>query len=223
MIGILIVEDERAISDLIKLNLMGAGYKCICVYDGKAAADLLEQKTFDLVLLDIMLPEIDGYELMEYIRPMNIPVIFLTAKDSLGDRMKGLTSGAEDYIVKPFEVVELLARIHIVLRRYQKVDAVLKCNDIQVDVENRKVMKGMQEVDLTQKEFELLELLIRNKNITLFREKIYEEIWGSEYAVESRTLDLHIQRLRKKLELSGQLKTVFKTGYRLEEKNEISE
>ena len=116
-----------------------------------------------------------------------------------------------------------MARIHIVLRRYQKVDAVLKCNDIQVDVENRKVMKGRKEIDLTQKEFELLELLIRNKNITLFRGKIYEEVWGSEYAVESRTLDLHIQRLRKKLDLAGQLKTVFKTGYRLEEKNEISE
>lgn len=166
MIEILIVEDEKPISDLIRLNLMKAGYSCTCAFDGMEAADILEERNFDLIILDVMLPKLNGFELMEYIKPLGIPVIFLTAKATLDDRLRGLTSGAEDYMVKPFE---------------------------------------------------LLELLMRNKNITLFREKIYEEIWGSEYSVESRTLDLHIQRLRKKLDIGDSLKTVFKAGYRLEE------
>lgn len=222
MIRILIVEDERAISDLVKLNLGKAGYDCTCAYDGLTAADLIEEQSFDLILLDIMLPKINGYELMEYIRPLGIPVIFLTAKAALNDRMKGLTSGAEDYIVKPFEVVELLARVNIVLRRYHKSGSQLAFSDILVDVENQTVTKSGEEVELTPKELELLILLMRNRNITLFRERIYEEIWGSEYSVESRTLDLHIQRLRKKLNLGDALKTVFKAGYRLEEHHEVS-
>lgn len=222
MIRILIVEDEHAISDLIKLNLTRAGYQCTTAYDGMEAADILEEQKFDLIILDIMLPKINGYELMEYIRPMQIPVIFLTAKSSLDDRMRGLTSGAEDYMVKPFEVVELLARVNIVLRRYHKTEQLLTFQDIVVDVDNQKVKQAGQEVELTPKELELLVLFMRNRNITLFREKIYEEIWGMEYSVESRTLDLHIQRLRKKLKLGEQLKTVFKVGYRLEETYEVS-
>lgn len=216
MIRILIVEDERAISDLLKMNLTKAGYLCVCAYDGTEAADILERSRFDLVVLDVMLPGADGFELLEYIRPMRIPVIFLTAKASLDDRLKGLTSGAEDYIVKPFEVVELLARIGIVLRRYNKEAGKLVYGGIAVEVEERKVMSDGAEVELTPKEFDLLALLIRNRGITLFRDKIYEEIWGLEYSVESRTLDLHIQRLRKKLHLEDSLKTVFKVGYRLE-------
>lgn len=223
MIHILVVEDERAISDLIRLNLIRAGYECTMAYDGKAAADILETRNFDLVLLDIMLPFINGYELMEYIRPLKIPVIFITAKAALSDRIKGLTSGAEDYIIKPFEVVELLARIGIVLRRYNKLEQRLLYADIEADVENQTVMKAGKLVELTPKEFELLVFFMRNQNITLFREKIYEEIWGSEYPVESRTLDLHIQRLRKKLKLTEELKTIFKVGYRLEGTNEISQ
>lgn len=219
MIRILIVEDEHAISDLIRLNLTRAGYECTAAYDGLEAANILEEQNFDLIILDIMLPKINGYELMEYIRPLEIPVIFLTAKGSLDDRMKGLTSGAEDYMVKPFEVVELLARVNIVLRRYHKAEQLLKYEDIVVDVDNQTVKKAGQEIELTPKELELLVLLMRNRNITLFRERIYEEIWGMEYSVESRTLDLHIQRLRKKLDLGEQLKTVFKVGYRLEDTN----
>lgn len=223
MIHILVVEDERAISDLIRLNLIRAGYECTMAYDGKTAADILETRNFDLVLLDIMLPFINGYELMEYIRPLKIPVIFITAKAALSDRIKGLTSGAEDYIIKPFEVVELLARVGIVLRRYNKLEQRLAYADIEADVENQTVMKAGKMVELTPKEFELLVFFMRNQNITLFREKIYEEIWGSEYPVESRTLDLHIQRLRKKLGLTEELKTIFKVGYRLEGTNEISQ
>lgn len=222
MIQILVVEDERPISDLIRLNLTKAGYQCICVYDGMEAADILEENNFDLIILDVMLPKLNGFELMEYIRPLNIPVIFLTAKASLEDRMTGLTSGAEDYMVKPFEIVELLARVNIILRRYHKTEHLLQIQDIVVDMENQSVTKAGEEVELTPREMQLLALLLRNKNITLFRERIYEEIWGTEYSVESRTLDLHIQRLRKKLELENALKTVFKVGYRLEDAHEIS-
>ena len=204
MIEILIVEDEKPISDLIRLNLMKAGYSCTCAFDGMEAADILEERNFDLIILDVMLPKLNGFELMEYIKPLGIPVIFLT-------------SGAEDYMVKPFEIVELLARVNIVLRRYNKMEQQLTFKDIAIDTKNQNVSKAGKHIELTPKEFELLELLMRNKNITLFREKIYEEIWGSEYSVESRTLDLHIQRLRKKLDIGDSLKTVFKAGYRLEE------
>lgn len=216
MLHILIVEDERAISDLLQMNLKRAGYACTCAYDGLEAADILEERNFDLIILDIMLPHINGYELMEYIRPMKIPVIFLTAKASLDDRMKGLTSGAEDYIVKPFEIVELLARVNIVLRRYHKTENVLTFSDIVVDLEQQTVRKAGVPVELTPKEFELLVFFMRNRDIVLFRDRIYEEIWGLEYSVQSRTLDLHVQRIRKKLGLEDTLKTVFKTGYRLE-------
>ena len=217
MIRILIVEDELPISDVIRWNLTKAGYECVCAYDGMKAADILEDQSFDLILLDVMLPHIDGFELMEYIKPMGIPVIFLTAKSALDDKMRGLTSGAEDYMVKPFEIVELLARVNIVLRRYHKAEQYLTIGDITVDVENQKVSKAGKEVVLTPKELELFLLLLRNRNITLFRERIYEEIWGTEYSVESRTLDLHIQRIRKKLALEDRIKTVFKVGYRLED------
>ncbi|MDD6338957.1 MAG: response regulator transcription factor [Butyrivibrio sp.] len=216
MVEILIVEDEKAISDLIRINLSMAGYSCTTAYDGKEAADLLENRNFDLVLLDVMLPEISGFELMEYIRPMSIPVIFITAMGSLDNRVKGLTSGAEDYIVKPFEIAELMARVNIVLRRYKKTDKQLEFRDIVIDVENQMVTKNGEQIELTPKEFELITLLVRNVGITLVRDKIYEEIWGMEYSVETRTLDLHIQRLRKKLDLNTSLKTVFKVGYRLE-------
>lgn len=216
MLRILIVEDERAISDLVRINLTKAGYECVCVYDGMTAADILEQNKFDLIILDVMLPGLDGFELMEYIRPMAVPVIFLTAKASLADRLKGLTSGAEDYIVKPFETAELLARISIVLRRYNKESEKLGYNNIEADVEKRSVTYDGTETELTPKEFDLLVLFIRNRGITLFREKIYEEVWGMEFRADSRTLDLHIQRLRKKLGLENSLKTVFKVGYRLE-------
>lgn len=198
------------------MNLTMAGYNCTALYNGREAADLLEEnQNFDLILLDIMLPEINGYELMEYIRPMGIPVIFITAMASLDNRVKGLTSGAEDYIVKPFEIVELLARINIVLRRYNKTETTLQYNDINIDTENRVVRKGGVEIKLTPKEFDLLVLFVRNVNITLFKDKIFETIWETEWQPESRTVDLHVQRLRKKLDLKDNLKTAYSTGYRL--------
>lgn len=213
---ILIVEDELTISNLIKINLTDVGYVCKCVYDGKEAIDIIEEEQFDLILLDIMLPEINGFELMEYIRPLEIPVIFLTAKNDVKDRVKGLKLGAEDYIVKPFEIIELVARVETVLRRYHKTSQFLSVYDISVDTLSRIVKKNDRVVNLTAKEYDLLLLFIRNKNIALFRDRIYEAVWGDYYIDDSRTVDLHVQRMRKKLGLEDKIVAVYKVGYRLE-------
>ena len=218
MCKILIVEDEKPISELIRINLTNAGHDCTCVYDGKAAADLLENTHFDLVLLDVMLPNVDGFELMDYIRPMDIPVIFLTAKGNVDDRVKGLRLGAEDYIVKPFAIAELLARVDTVIRRYSKADSVIEFGAVEVLTQSHLVMRRGVAVELTPKEYELLLLFLQNKNIALFRDVIFERVWEGEYTGDTRTVDLHVQRLRKKLGLEDTLKTVYKVGYRLEVK-----
>ncbi len=216
MIKILIVEDEKPINDLIEMNLSEAGYECTCAYDGMTAANILEKERFDLVLLDIMLPEVDGYELLEYIKPMEIPVIFLTAKGSVADRVKGLRLGADDYLVKPFEIVELLARVETILRRAGKTQTEIVVDDVVIDTRSRSVRRGSREIPLTMKEYELLLLFVRNRNIALFRETLYERVWESEYTGDSRTVDLHVQRLRKKLHWEDKIKAIYKVGYRLE-------
>lgn len=213
---VLIVEDDINISKLIHVNLDDAGYSCLCTYDGKEALNLIEQESFDLILLDVMLPNINGFELMDYIRPKNIPVIFLTAKSDVFDRVRGLKLGGEDYIVKPFEIIELLARIETVLRRYHKISRYLTIDDICVDTLSRKVTKNNQIINLTNKEYEILLLFLQNKNIALFRERIYEAIWHEMYLGDSRTVDLHVQRVRKKLGLMDHIVSVYKIGYRLE-------
>lgn len=213
---ILIVEDEKAIAELIHLSLTQAGYLCEYVLDGKTGADRIEETDYDLILLDIMLPEIDGYELMEYIEPMGVPVIFITAKGSVRDRVKGLRMGADDYIVKPFEIPELVARVESVLRRYHKGDALIAFGDVTIDTASHCVLKNGIQVDLTPKEYDLLVLLARNRNTALYRDTLFERVWGGEMADGTRTLDLHIQRLRKKLSWQDRIKTVYKVGYRLE-------
>lgn len=217
MLKILIVEDEKSISNLITVNLKKEGYDCECVFDGAAAADILEKQYYDLILLDVMLPKVDGYELMDYIRDLEIPVIFLTAKSSVADRVKGLRLGADDYLTKPFEIIELLARVESVLRRYHKTENILNYEDLVIDTASRTVKKEGMPVSLTNKEFELLLLFIRNKNIALYRETIYERIWGGEYLGDSRTVDLHVQRLRKKIGWEDRIVAVYKIGYRLED------
>lgn len=216
MIKILVVDDEKAICDLIDLNLSSAGYHCTTVQDGMEAINKIEQDTYDLVLLDIMLPGADGYDVMEYIRPLGIPVIFITAKHEVKDRVKGLKLGADDYLVKPFDVVELVARVEAVLRRYSKAEQRLTVGDVVVDVEARRVSKAGHPVELTNKEFGLLVLFMKNINVALFRETLYEKVWEEEYYGDSRTLDLHVQRLRKKLGWEHNLVAVYKVGYRLE-------
>ncbi len=216
MIRILVVEDERPISELIRLSLTKAGYNVVCAYDGNEAANILENEVFDLLLLDVMLPEISGFELMEYIKPTGTPVIFITAKNSLQDRVKGLKMGAEDYIVKPFEIMELLARIEVVLRRYQKTEEILKVGELTIDLRSLQVHRGENLVELTKKEWDLMLLFVQNPNTALYRETIYERVWGGEYPVGSRVVDLHIQRLRKKIGWEDKLATVSGVGYRLE-------
>ena len=216
MIRILIVEDEKPISDLIKLSLTKAGYSCSCVYDGATAANILEEENFDLVLLDVMLPEVSGFELMEYIQPTGTPVIFITAKNSLDDRVKGLRMGAEDYIIKPFDVMELLARVEVVLRRYQKTEDVLTVGDLTIDLRSLQVQRNGETILLTKKEWDLMLLFAQNPGAALYRETIYERVWGGEYPVGSRVVDLHIQRLRKKIGWEDKLQTVNRVGYRLE-------
>ena len=214
---ILIAEDESAIANLIRTALDGPDYRCGVAADGLAACDLLEAEPFDLVLLDIMLPGADGYEVLDYCRALEVPVIFLTAKGTVEDRVKGLRLGAEDYITKPFELMELLARVETVLRRCGKTGRVLSLPpDIEIDTAARTVRRGGSPVALTAKEYELLLLFAQNKNIALYRDRIYEKVWGDEYLGDSRTVDLHIQRMRKKLGLEKRLVAVYKVGYRLE-------
>lgn len=214
---ILIVEDEIAISDLIKISLESQGYKCETAYDGEIAANLIEEKQYDLVLLDVMLPKIDGYELLEYIKQMqDIPVIFITAKGQIKDKIKGLKAGSDDYITKPFVMEELFARVEAVLRRYNKLSENICIDNITINSVARIVKKDNKKVDLTPKEFDLLMLLVQNKNTALYREVIFEKVWGEELEFETRTLDLHIQRLRKKLDWKDKIQTVYRIGYMLE-------
>ena len=213
---ILIVEDEEAISNLIKINLIAEGYMCKCAFNGIDAANIIEDEKFDLILLDIMLPGIDGYELLEYIKPLKTPVIFITAMGTVENRIKGLKLGADDYIVKPFQIGELLARIEAVLRRVKGGDKVYEILGVKINQDSRSVIKNGKYIDLTVKEFDLLLELIKNKNITLYRNQLYERVWQEEFMGDTRTIDLHIQRLRKKLGWENNIKTVFRIGYRLE-------
>lgn len=216
MLKILIAEDEPAILNLIQINLTDEGYACSTAADGAIAADLMEQQTFDLVLLDIMLPEIDGYELLEYAKACDMPVIFITAKGAVNDRIKGLKLGADDYIVKPFQVGELVARVEAVLRRFEKSRKQFIVADVVINLESRQVIQNGNPVELTVKEFDLLCELVRSKNVALYRERLYEKVWEEPFTGETRTLDTHIQRLRKKLGWEERIKTIFRIGYRLE-------
>ena len=214
---ILIVEDDRAISEAVALNMQFVGYGYAVFDDGKKAADsLADDHAYDLALLDIMLPGIDGFELFSYMERYNIPVIYMTAKTDSASEIKGLMDGAEDYIVKPFEVVELLARVDVVLRRYNKTDAVIEIGGLRIDTRAMQVWRGAEEISLTHKEYDLLLFFARNPGTALYRETIYEHVWGGEYSYGSKTVDLHIQRLRKKVGWENWLLAVNKVGYRLE-------
>lgn len=179
-----------------------------------SATQKIEEKRYDLVLLDIMLPDIVGYDLVDYIRQFDVPVIFVTAKTAVEDRVKGLKRGAEDYIIKPFDLQELLARIETVLRRYNKTEKIIEIGKIKIDTLSRTVLISGNPVQLSVKEFDLLLLLVRNKNIALYRETIFEQVWQEPYYGNTRTIDLHIQRLKKKLDITDAIETVYKIGYK---------
>ena len=216
MAKILIVEDEISINDLIKKNLCLVGHDCTQIFNGEIALDAALTGHYDLILLDVMLPGLSGFDLITRIRETDTPVIFVTAKGALEDKLKGLRLGADDYLVKPFEILELIERVDVVLRRVNGASRSFEFDDIVVDFSSKRVTRGGTEVILTPKEYDLLEALIKNRNLALSRDRLIYLVWTYDFDGNDRTVDTHIQRLRKKLGIENRLKTVFKTGYRLE-------
>lgn len=215
MAKILIVEDERAIADLIALNLQMVGHETMTAQTGAAAKRLFRENAFDLLLLDVMLPDTDGFALYGEIH--TAPAIFVTALGETSDKVKGFRLGADDYLVKPFAIPELLMRVGAVLRRTQRMEDRYAIGDVEVDFHGKTVRKGGEIVELTAQEYALLEILIRNRNIAVSRQQILREAWGMSYYGETRTIDVHVQRLRKKLDLGDRIQTVYKYGYRFED------
>ncbi len=214
MAKILIVEDEIVINNLIAKHLTLIGHSCYSAYDGVTALRIMREMPLDLIILDVMLPGIGGFDLIGHAG--EVPVIFVTAKSGMEDKLKGLSLGADDYIVKPFEMQELLARVRIVLRRTKRDANEFVFDGLTVDFDARKVFRAGEPIDLTPKEFSLLEALIKNRNIALSREKILALVWKYDYEGDTRTVDVHIQQIRQKLELKDRIKTIYKVGYRFE-------
>lgn len=212
---ILVVEDDEAINKLICMNLTVAGYETVPVFDGAEALRMVEGgEHFDLALLDIMLPNIDGFQLLEPVRAHGIPIIYLTAKNDVESKVQGLRDGAEDYIVKPFEILELLVRIEKVLARCGAAESLIQIGNVEIHTDERNVLLHGDPISLTPILYDLLLLFAKNRNIALSREKILADVWGSDFLGESRTVDIHISQLRKKTELN--IVSVPKIGYRLE-------
>lgn len=216
MIRILIAEDDDNIAKMIEAVLSIGGYKGVVCHDGKLALSRLLEEHFDLALLDVMLPGMDGFEILEGIQGRNVPVIFLTARQDVADKVRGLRLGADDYIVKPFEAVELLARIEAVLRRANKSRNTFTYEDIKVDVDRHRVTKRGEEVSLTPREFDVLVFFLQHVDIALTRERLLSAVWDYSFEGESRTVDIHVQQVRRKLGLKGKLVTIPKLGWRLE-------
>jgi len=217
MAHILIVEDDKPINMLIKKNLELVGHNCDSVYDGNAVDDAMQKSNLDLILLDVMLPGKDGFEIIQDIQGA-IPIIFITARGAVHDRVIGLRHGADDYIVKPFDMLELTARVESVLRRTQKTEKTFQLGDVTADMSGRQVYYKSELVDFTPQEFALVEALIKNRNIALSRDKLLEIAWGYDYGGDTRTVDVHIHSIRKKLGWEQKIKTVYKLGYRLEDR-----
>ena len=219
MYPVLVVDDEVPIAELISITLSQIGLPCVQAHSGSEAADLIESQRFDLILLDVMLPDVDGFQLMDYIRPTGTPVIFLTARTGVDDRVRGLKLGAYDYIIKPFAAPELLARVEGVLRHSGRRDTLLHAWDVVVDPEARTAARNGVPVPLTPHEFDLLLALLHNQGITLYRSALLELVWGMDADPSNRTLDIHMSRLRRKLGWENHIRTVPRIGYMLEEEN----
>lgn len=214
---ILVVEDEAAINDMICMSLNATGYEAVPFFDGEeAAAALVHAHHYDCAVLDIMLPGKDGFALFEDLKAYGVPVIFLTARDGVSDKVRGLCAGAEDYMVKPFEMLELLIRIQKVLKRNGAFASKIRIRDVEIDQQRRTVRKNGEEVYLKPMEFDCLMMLVRNKNKALTRSQMLGTLWGIEFEGETRTVDAHIGRIRKKLGFEDVIKTIPRIGYRME-------
>ena len=216
---LLLVEDEAPIRTLMRMALTTAGYAALEMSDGRTLIETLEQGGIDLILLDVMLPGEDGFTLLDKIRRYQVPVIFVSARSQLADKVQALQAGADDYITKPVEMMELLARVESVLRRTGRKNSVLKFQNLTIDEDQRQVYGPAGVIELTPKEFDLFVFLIRNRNIALYREEILEKVWHDDYEGTTRTVDMHVASLRKKLRLSKQIVSVYKIGYRLEDRS----
>ena len=216
---LLLVEDEAPIRTLMRMALTTAGYAALEMSDGRTLIETLEQGGIDLILLDVMLPGEDGFTLLDKIRRYQVPVIFVSARSQLADKVQALQAGADDYITKPFEMLELVARVESVLRRTGRKNSVLKFQNLTIDEDQRQVYGPAGVIELTPKEFDLFVFLIRNRNIALYREEILEKVWHDDYEGTTRTVDMHVASLRKKLRLSKQIVSVYKIGYRLEDRS----
>ena len=217
------VEDERNIREHLVYTLGTSGFEAKGLEDGQELKQALKEQQPELILLDIMLPGQDGYELLEFLKgnpdTSQIPVIMVTAKEAEYDKVRGLEAGADDYITKPFGMMEFLARVKAVLRRTKRQEDQYQYQGLKIDVKRRQVWDGERGVELTLKEFELLRYLMKNQGIVLTREQILEKIWGYEYYGETRTVDVHIRTLRQKLGDSGKwIETVRGVGYRIGDK-----
>ena len=215
MARILVLEDEKAINDLVALNLGMVGHTAVQAFTGREALRAAEETPFDLLIVDVMLPDTDGFSVCEKLKGM--PAIFVTALGETSDKVKGFECGADDYIVKPFEMTELLLRVEAVLRRTHKSESRYSIDDLQIDFDAKSVKKGGVPIDLTMQEYALLEVLVKNRNIALSRQRLMREAWDISFMGETRTVDVHIQRLRKKLGLDDRIKTIYRLGYRFEE------
>ena len=213
---ILIVEDDPAISRLIESNLTVAGYETTCALDGQQALERLKEQTFDLALCDIMLPELDGFELLPHMQRRHVPVIYVSAKADVASRVQGLRLGAEDYLVKPFDIMELLVRMEKVLARAEHPAKELTFEDVRIELDSRTVTRGGEMIPLKPMEFDLLCSFVRHPGMVLTRETLLRQVWGDAYIGETRTVDVHVASLRKKLDWTDRIITVYKIGYRLE-------
>ena len=221
MIKILIIEDDRNIAKMIKATLSIVNYQGYCYFDGKSGAEEALSGIYDLILLDVMLPGMNGFKVMEKIKSCGTPVIFLTAVQDVADKVRGLRLGAEDYIVKPFEALELLARIDVVLRRSNKAQNILDYYGISIDIDKHIITNNGEPVQLTPKEFDVIVYFLQHQDIAVSRERLLSNIWGYEFEGESRTVDIHVQQVRRKLNLKDKLITIPKLGYRLESQENI--
>lgn len=216
MYKILIAEDDPSIRQLLEMNFSVAGYQCDTAADGREALDRIAGQGYDLAVLDIMLPEADGFELFPHMERAGIPVIYVSAKGGEADRVKGLRLGAEDYLVKPFSVLELLVRMEKVLERRNPKNGVIEICGVKILQEERTVLAGGERVELKPMEYALLLMLAKHPNIVFSREQLLNEVWGEEYFGETRTVDNHIAALRRKLNWSERIVTVHRVGYKLE-------